>query len=472
MQFKELQLSEELLKAIEHLNYAEALPVQEKVIPLLLNNQDVLVQSKTGSGKTASYALPEIEKIDWLCNEPQVLVLTPTRELAKQVQVDFKTLGAYKRINAVTLFGKQPFKPQINDLKQKVHVVIGTVGRILDHLERGTLTLNQVHTCILDEADEMLNLGFIEDMKKIMSYLPKPCTMAMFSATLPEPMKVIAAEYSHNPVEIHIKDQKDFNTNVTHTYFKVTPSTKNETLLKICYRELPEQAIIFCNLRDTVEKLFNYLCHSQFSCLMIHGGMQQKERLANMQDFKEKKYRFMVATDVAARGIDVSHVTHVFNFDFPTISEDFVHRIGRSGRVERKGKAISLIIPSQEKYLRLVENDLDTIFEEEPIEIVQDYKMNKILATSKPIELKEARFEKEKMRLFLKAGRDKKIRPGDIVGAITAIEGINFDDVGIIEINDHQSYVEILNNKGNKVLKQLKNLTIKNKIVQVEKAKE
>lgn len=470
MQFKEFNLSDELLRAIELLNYEEALPVQEKVIPVLLDKRDCLVQSKTGSGKTASYALPEIEKIDWLCNEPQVLVLTPTRELAKQVQTDFKTLGSYKRINAVTLFGKQPFKGQINDLKQKVHVVIGTVGRILDHLERGTLNLDSVHTCILDEADEMLNLGFIEDMKKIMQYLPTPCTMAMFSATMPEAMRVIASEYLNHPEMIHIKDQKDFNMNVTHTYYKVTQATKNETLLKVCYKELPEQAIIFCNLRDTVEKLFNYLCHAQFSCLMIHGGMQQQERLDNMKAFKEKKYRFMVATDVAARGIDVTHVTHVINFDFPTITEDFIHRIGRSGRVERKGKAISLIIKSQEKYLKLVENELDMVFEEEDYELIEDYRFNKILATSKAIELKEVKIEKQKTRLFLKAGRDKKLRAGDIVGAITGIEGVEFEDVGIIEILDHQSYVEILNNKGNLVLRELKRTKIKNKVVQVEKA--
>ena len=221
MKFNELGLSNEILKALDILDYQEVLPVQEKVIPLLLDKKDVIVRSKTGSGKTASYAIPEIEKIDWMLNQPQVLVLTPTRELAKQVAGEFKSIGSYKRINALPIFGQQPIKGQIIALKQKVHVVCGTIGRVLDHIERGTLGLSRIHTCIIDEADECFKLGFLEDLEKILQSLPV-CNMALFSATMNDDVRMIAATYLHDPVEVQIKEAKEYNTNISLCYVKVT----------------------------------------------------------------------------------------------------------------------------------------------------------------------------------------------------------------------------------------------------------
>ena len=296
MKFNECHLSAELLQAIEKLGYDELLPVQEAVIPQLLEDRNVIVQSKTGSGKTACYAIPEIEKLDWLENDPQVLVLVPTRELARQVQNDFKTIGNYKRINACLLIGQQTIKTQIAQLKGKVHVVVGTVGRVLDHIERGTLKLDKVHTCILDEADEMLNLGFIDDMKKILSWLPKG-NISLFSATINEKVQEIADEYIPDAKVVKL-DQVKVNENISNSVYYVNKENKDEALLHLLYKELPQQAIIFCNFRESVEHVFDLLDEHGFNCLMIHGGLDQNERNENMRDFKKGEFRIMVASDV------------------------------------------------------------------------------------------------------------------------------------------------------------------------------
>ncbi len=474
MKFNEMNLSAECLKAVELLGYDEMLPVQERVIPLMLARKDVFVQSKTGSGKTASYVIPEIEKIDWLMNEPQVLVLTPTRELAKQVQNEFKMLGAYARINAVAIFGKQPFKSQITALKQKVHVVVGTAGRILDHCERGTLDLSHVHTCILDEADEMLNLGFIDEVRSILSYLPKGCSMAMFSATVSPSIREVADQYLCEPAVVKVDRVELMNPNVESLVMMTSKERREEDLLHILYKEVPDQVIVFCNFRETVERVFDLLCEHRVSCLMIHGGLLQEERLANMRDFKRGKYRVLVATDVAGRGIDVANVSHVINFEFPTTCEDFVHRVGRCGRVDNKGRAFSLVLPTQGKYLELVQEGVDRFFEIVDGESAEyrDAVYSEKLGVSVPVREKNERIRGDVMKLFFKAGKDKKVRAKDLVGAIMSVEGVVFEDIGVIEVLDAVSYVEILNGKGDLVLKGMRGKTVKNKRVAVAKARE
>lgn len=468
MRFEQFGINQELIKAIHALKYEKVLPVQEKVIPLLLKNKDVLVLSKTGSGKTASYAIPEIEKIDWLKNDPQVLVLTPTRELAKQVQNDFRVLGSYKRIHAVALLGQQPIKSQIMELKQKVHVVCGTIGRVLDHIERKTLDLSQIHTCIIDEADECLNLGFKEDLDKILSQLP-PCTKAMFSATMPESIVDLATTYLENPIHVKIVEDVGYNTNVIPYYIRVNKENKLDTLFSLIHHHLPQQAIIFCNFRETVEQVFDAFLEGGYSCCMIHGGIMQQERLENMRDFKKGMFRFLIASDVAARGIDVANITHVYNFDCPTTTQGFVHRVGRSGRVENRGEAYTLVLPTQIKYLNLIQGELDCEFTE--IKDIEYKEMDPVLKESKRVVLKEEVIEDEKTKLYLKAGKNKKLRAGDIVGAFTQIDGVEASDIGIIEILDYQSYVEVLNHKGDLVLKGMQGKKIKNKEILIEKAK-
>lgn len=468
MKFNECHLSAELLQAIEKLGYDELLPVQEAVIPQLLEDRNVIVQSKTGSGKTACYAIPEIEKLDWLENDPQVLVLVPTRELARQVQNDFKTIGNYKRINACLLIGQQTIKTQIAQLKGKVHVVVGTVGRVLDHIERGTLKLDKVHTCILDEADEMLNLGFIDDMKKILSWLPKG-NISLFSATINEKVQEIADEYIPDAKVVKL-DQVKVNENISNSVYYVNKENKDEALLHLLYKELPQQAIIFCNFRESVEHVFDLLDEHGFNCLMIHGGLDQNERNENMRDFKKGEFRIMVASDVVARGIDISKLSHVINYEIPTTAQDYVHRTGRSGRVDMKGKAINLAYENN-KYIKLIQEAMETEFVVEDVEDLWKYEFNPILKESERKVLKEEAIQAECTKIYIKAGKDKKIRAADIVGAICDIDGVDFQDIGVIEILDCVSYVEILNNKGKLVLKGLKNKRIKNKKVIIEKAR-
>lgn len=467
MKFNELGLSNEILKALDILDYQEVLPVQEKVIPLLLDKKDVIVRSKTGSGKTASYAIPEIEKIDWMLNQPQVLVLTPTRELAKQVAGEFKSIGSYKRINALPIFGQQPIKGQIIALKQKVHVVCGTIGRVLDHIERGTLDLSRIHTCIIDEADECFKLGFLEDLEKILQSLPV-CNMALFSATMNDDVRMIAATYLHDPVEVQIKEAKEYNTNISLCYVKVTKENKLETLFHLINAHKPSQAIIFCNFRENVEAVFDAFYEKGYSCCMIHGGLDQDERLLNMQDFKKGMFRFLIASDVAARGIDIEKISHVYNYDCPTTAENLIHRIGRSGRVDRKGESYTLVLDTQMKYIERMEEELDAHFIEA---YATDAAMSYEMKTSERVHLKEEKIQEQVTKLYLKGGKNKKIRPGDIVGAILENKNVTFEDIGVIEVLEHQSYVDILNGKGEMVLEDLKNRKIKNKKIVVEKAK-
>lgn len=467
MKFKDLNLNEDILKALEKLEYDEVLPVQQEVIPHLLEYKDVFVQSKTGSGKTACYAIPEIEKIDWMINTPQVLVLTPTRELAKQVAKEFNTIGAYKRINALAIIGQQQIKGQIVALKQKVHVVVGTIGRILDHIERGTIDLSRVQTCIIDEADECFKLGFLEDLTKILEYLPYG-NRALFSATLNDDVKMIANKYMHSPIEIKIKESKAYNTNVSLNYIKVNKENRIDTLFHLINEHKPTQAIVFCNFKESVETVFDEFFARGYSCCMIHGGLSQDERLENMRDFKKGMFRFLIASDVAARGIDVVQLTHVYNYECPTTSETLIHRIGRSGRVERKGVSVTFVLDTQMKYIERIEEELDTKF----IEVleVKETQMDDTLKTSEQIELKDEKIHKEMMKLYIKAGKNKKLRAGDIVGAILSNEKFEMKDIGVIEILESQSYVQVLNGKGEQVLHHLNQTTIKNKRFKVEKA--
>lgn len=468
MKFKDLNLNEDILKALEKLEYDEVLPVQQQVIPHMLEYKDVLVQSKTGSGKTASYAIPEIEKIDWDIKTPQVLVLTPTRELAKQVASEFKTIGAYKRINALAIFGQQPIKGQIMALKQRVHVVVGTIGRILDHIERGTIDLSRVQTCIIDEADECFKLGFLEDLEKILNHLPYG-NVALFSATLSEEVKRIASTYLHDPIEIKIKESKEYNTNISLNLVHVNKENRMDTLFHLINEHKPTQAIIFCNFKESVDNVFDEFYERGYSCCMIHGGLTQDERLENMRDFKKGMFRFLIASDVAARGIDIAQITHVYNYECPTTGETMIHRIGRSGRVERKGDSYTFILDTQMKYIERIEDELDCTFT--VVDEIKEVSMDDILKTSNKIELKDEKINKDIMKLYIKAGKNKKLRAGDIVGAILSNEQVEMKDIGVIEVLEYQSYVEILNGKGNLVLNHLNKRKIKNKDILVEKAR-
>ncbi len=474
-EFSEFKIGEELLKSIEGLGYKKPSEVQEKVIPEILLNKDVIVKSQTGSGKTAAFAIPLCEKIDWDENSPQALILTPTRELAIQVNEDISNIGRFKRIKAVAVFGKAPISEQERKLRQKTHIVVGTPGRILDHIDRGSLNVEKIKYFVIDEADEMLNMGFIGQVEGIIRRIPKKKVTMLFSATIPEEIKDLCEKHMNRPVDISIKSQKLITTNIEHNLYYVEYEKKLEALDKILIYEKPETAVIFAKTKENVDKIFEYLKLKGYSTNKIHGGMLQKDRLNTMENFRRGDFRLLVATDLASRGIDIEGITHVINFDLPVEKEAYVHRIGRTGRAGAKGKAISFCVNEGNKLL----NDIEELIGFKiPIHYLSECDAIKInegieLLKSKPKRKKEKAkiINTNITKVYLNCGKKKKIRPGDIVGAICNIEGLSADDIGIIDVQESVSYVDILNGKGNKVIEELKNMTIKGKKINVQKAK-
>lgn len=473
-EFSKFKIGEELLKSIEGLGYKKPSEVQEKVIPEILLNKDVIVKSQTGSGKTAAFAIPLCEKIDWDENSPQALILTPTRELAIQVNEDISNIGRFKRIKAVAVFGKAPISEQERKLKQKTHIVVGTPGRILDHIDRGSLNVEKIKYFVIDEADEMLNMGFIGQVEGIIRRIPKKKVTMLFSATIPEEIKDLCEKHMNRPVDISIKSQKLITTNIEHNLYYVEYEKKLEALDKILIYEKPETAVIFAKTKENVDKVFEYLKLKGYSTNKIHGGMLQKDRLNTMENFRRGDFRLLVATDLASRGIDIEGITHIFNYELPVEKEAYVHRIGRSGRAGAKGKAISLCVEGKDKLLQEIEEYIGFVI---PVCKLSDIKIDENegieLLKCKPKRKKEKakNINADITKIYLNGGKKKKIRAGDIVGAICKIEGVTSEDIGIIDVQDAVSYVDILNGKGNKVIEKLKNMTIKGKNINVQKAK-
>ncbi|WP_271812677.1 DEAD/DEAH box helicase [Clostridium beijerinckii] len=475
--FTKFNISDEILKSIEGLGYKTPSKVQEKVIPEILMNKDIIVKSQTGSGKTAAFGIPLCEKVDWNENIPQILILTPTRELAVQVSEDITNIGRFKRIKAVSVFGKEPISEQERKLRQKTHVVVGTPGRIIDHLDRGTLNIDKIRYFVIDEADEMLNMGFIGQVEGIIRRLPKKKVTMLFSATIPEEIKVLCDKYMNKPIDISIKNQEITNENIEHSLYYIDYEEKIEKLNDILIIEKPETAVIFAKTKDNVDTVFQWLKSKGYSVNKIHGGMLQNERLSIMDRFRAGDFRILVSTDLASRGIDVKGITHVINYDIPVEKEAYVHRIGRTGRAGEKGKAISFCVKGKDKLLNEIEEFIGfeipvyNLPDKKVIEKEREEGIKTLKSKPKVKEQRSKDINSNITKIYLNGGKKKKIRPGDIVGAICKIEGIKSEDIGIIDVQDSVSYVDILNGKGKRVIEELKNITIKGKIIKAEKAK-
>jgi ATP-dependent RNA helicase DeaD len=477
MKFTELPIDGNLQTALKKLNYIDVLPVQEQVFFPLLKKEDVLVKSQTGSGKTAAYALPVLQSVTWEENRPQCLILVPTRELALQVRDECNAIGVYKRVKTYAVFGKQPMKTQIMDLKQKTHVIAGTPGRVLDHLQRGTLDISKVEYVILDEADEMLSMGFLDKVQKILSYVPEYAALCMFSATLPEEIQQLADTYLRDPIYIDMQPSRLINEQIEHYAYRIKECEKPDFLWKLLLTEQPSSAILFFRTQERVEEAFDVLQKHGLCIGKLHGGMLQQERIDQIRAFKEGRRRFLVATDVAARGIDIDAVSHVINVDFPLEKESYVHRIGRTARKDRTGKAISLITHSDELRVKETERYIGNpvrIKERLDIDhlVIDDSSVRELRRRPQIKRLKDHEIKQEITKLYINGGKKKKLRVGDFVGAICEIEGVKAGDIGIIQIKDHVSYVQILNGKGCFVMDGLRQKTIKGKKLRVEIAKE
>lgn len=342
--FSELGLSEELLKAIDKLGFEKASPIQAEAIPVLMAGRDVVGQSQTGSGKTAAFSIPAIEKVDPNEKRPQVLVLSPTRELAVQVSEEIHKLAHFRRgIHALPIYGGQSYERQFFGLKQGAHIVIGTPGRLMDHMRRGTLRLDAIKMVILDEADVMLDMGFREDIEFILEAMPKERQTVFFSATMPRPIQELIKKFARDPQSIQIEQKALTVPTVEQVFYEVDRRFKIELLTRLIDIHDLKLGIIFCNTKAMVDDLVDHLNAQGYSADRLHGDMSQNMRDRVMNKFRKSGLEFLVATDVAARGIDVEDVQVVFNYDLPYDPEDYVHRIGRTGRAGRSGRAISFV---------------------------------------------------------------------------------------------------------------------------------
>jgi len=353
--FSELNISESTLKSVKRMGFEEATPIQEGTIKFAMEGRDIIGQAQTGTGKTAAFGIPLIEKIDTKNPAIQGLIIAPTRELAIQVSEEIYKLGYDKRVKILSVYGGQEIGRQIRALKNNPQIIVGTPGRILDHINRRTLKLDHVQTLVLDEADEMLNMGFIEDINTILESVPAERQTLLFSATMPGPIKKIADTFMKNPEEVKIKSKEMTVENIDQFFVKSTEREKFDILTRLLNVHQPELAIVFGRTKRRVDELSQALSIRGYLAEGIHGDLSQAKRMSVLRQFKENKIDVLVATDVAARGLDISGVTHVYNFDIPQDPESYVHRIGRTGRAGKHGVAITFVTPREMGYLRIVE---------------------------------------------------------------------------------------------------------------------
>ncbi|EEI60932.1 DEAD/DEAH box helicase [Enterococcus lactis] len=356
MKFKELELSPELLKSVERAGFEEATPIQAETIPLALVGKDVIGQAQTGTGKTAAFGLPMLEKIDPDRHELQGLVIAPTRELAIQTQEELYRLGRDKKVRVQAVYGGADIGRQIRGLKDRPHIVVGTPGRMLDHINRHTLKLGTVQTLVLDEADEMLNMGFLEDIEKIISQVPDQRQTLLFSATMPPAIKNIGVKFMKSPHHVKIKAKEMTADLIDQYYVRAKEYEKFDIMTRLFDVQTPELTIVFGRTKRRVDELARGLEARGYRAEGIHGDLSQQKRMSVLRSFKSGHLDILVATDVAARGLDISGVTHVYNYDIPQDPESYVHRIGRTGRAGKGGMSVTFVTPNEMDYLHVIEN--------------------------------------------------------------------------------------------------------------------
>lgn len=356
MKFKELNLSEDILKSVEKAGFVEPSPIQELTIPLALDGKDVFGQAQTGTGKTAAFGLPTLNKIRTEQNTIQALVIAPTRELAVQSQEELFRFGRDKGVKVRSVYGGSSIEKQIKALKSGAHIVVGTPGRLLDLIKRKALKLDNIETLILDEADEMLNMGFLEDIEAIISRVPETRQTLLFSATMPDAIKRIGVKFMKDPEHVKIA-AKELTTDLVDQYFiRVKENEKFDTMTRLMDVDQPELSIVFGRTKRRVDELTRGLKLRGYRAEGIHGDLDQGKRLRVLRDFKNDNLDILVATDVAARGLDISGVTHVYNYDIPQDPESYVHRIGRTGRAGKSGQSITFVSPNEMGYLKIIED--------------------------------------------------------------------------------------------------------------------
>ena len=474
--FKEMNFSDEVLRALDVLGYKNPTEVQEAVVEELLNYENIIVKSQTGSGKTAAFVMPLVENIDWEQRKPQVLILTPTRELALQIKEDVFNIGRFKRIKVEAIFGRSSFQDQERQLKGMVHALVATPGRLIDHINRRTIDLSKIETIIVDEADEMLAMGFIEQIEKILRTVPKRANIGLFSATMPEEILDMGQRIMDEPTIIEVSNENQIDKRILQHVYYCEDKEKLYVLKDLVITENPDSSILFCNTKLLVEDVADMLYDMGINVKTLHGDMEQRDRTQVINDFKRGKFRYLVATDVAARGLDIADIQVVFNVDIPENAESYVHRIGRTARIDKKGKAISLVNNYGKRFLETIlestQNQIEVMVR--PSKSFVNSKVNsfnnKLARAPKLRKDKGFDFNQEIMKIHINAGKKTKMRVMDVVGSLCDVEGMSKDDIGVISVLDVSTFVDILNNKGPMLLKALQTHPIKGRIRVVSKA--
>jgi ATP-independent RNA helicase DbpA len=447
LHFNELNIRDDLKATIKNLGLDTLTPIQEEAIPVIMNGSDIIVQAKTGSGKTISFALPIIEKLRSKNKNPKVLVIAPTRELCEQIATVFRGLGAsLPNLKIVTLYGGVSLREQAKNMLRGVDIVIGTAGRLNDHIFRETLALDDIETLVLDEADRMLDMGFFDDIMKIIHRIENRSQTMLFSATYPANIEKLSSKIMKDPIMINT--QTDTHVSIEEYLYKV--KDKYQALLLILKAYKPRSSIVFCNTKAEANNLFDFLDDLHFDIALLHGDFEQRDRDEALLLFKNGSLPLLIATDVASRGLDIDDVELIVNFDIPFKCETYTHRIGRSARAGKEGIAVSLFTGKEEKYVSEILPHLS--------ELNIDY-----LPVDKKFEIKGI-FR----TLCIFGGKKDKLRKGDLLGTLCKELGFNVKDIGDIAITDKSSYIAINKKSIDSNLSKLQKIKIKNKNFRVK----
>lgn len=522
--FEELELNSSILRAVEEMGFEQMSPIQAKAIPVLLTGKDIIGQAQTGTGKTAAFGIPLLNKINPKEKHLQAIVLCPTRELAIQVAEEIRKLANFMHaIKILPVYGGQEISKQIRSLKSGVQIIIGTPGRVMDHMRRKTVKFDNVTTIILDEADEMLNMGFREDIETILSQIPEERQTVLFSATMPGPILEIARTYQKDAELVRVVKKELTVPKIEQYYYEVTQKNKEDVLARLLDMYNPKLSLVFCNTKKQVDELTSALQGRGYFAEGLHGDLKQQQRDRVMNSFRNGKTEILVATDVAARGIDVDNVEAVFNYDVPQDDEYYVHRIGRTGRAGREGRAFTLIVGREAYKLRDIMKYCNTKIKAMPIPSMNDVtavKAEKILEKittiiqnedlSKMVDMIEGKVNGEDytsldmaaaflkmimgdengkvendkspedfgdtgaeagmVRLFVNLGKNQRIRPGDILGAIAGETGMPGKLIGSIDMYDKYTFVEVPREYASEVIQVMKSAKIKGKSINIEPA--
>lgn len=428
--FASLPLSQNLLTNLDSLKYSEMTEIQAQTLPLILNGKDVIAQGKTGSGKTAAFTLGMLHHLNVKQFRIQSLVVCPTRELADQVATEIRKLArSIHNIKVLTLCGGTPLRPQAESLDHGAHIIVGTPGRIQDHLNRGSLSLQHLKVLVLDEADRMLEMGFQDAIDAVIEHAPKERQTLLFSATYPEQIQKIAQRIMNEPTQITVAATHDNNV-IEQTFYEVQNNQDRMIALRLLLnRHQPESSVVFCNTKREVQEVAEELANRGYSAIALHGDLEQKDRDQALIRFSNKSARILVATDVAARGLDIDNLSAVFNFHVAHDQEVHVHRIGRTGRAGSKGLAFTFYSNKDDYRIKLLEDILSRNISPSALPDVS------LLDTTPP--------QSEMITIRIEGGKKQKIRPGDIVGALTGQDGITGQQVGKISVSEYWSYVAV-----------------------------